>query len=116
MLANIFHNALRELLRPLREAGLNGLYMASGDGATPRVHPIFAAHVGDYMENIAVVGCKIGECPRCTVPFTELGDFDLDYPLRNIGKILDALRTYETDRNNFARACRDAGVKPISHP
>lgn len=58
----------------------------------------------------------MGECPRCTVPFTELGDFDLDYPLRNIGKILDALRTYETDRNNFARACQDAGVKPIPHP
>ncbi|KAI0087258.1 hypothetical protein BDY19DRAFT_893576, partial [Irpex rosettiformis] len=116
MVANIFHSALREILRPLRDAGYNGLHMTSGDGVTRRVHPILAAHVGDYMENIAVVGCKMGECPRCTVPFDSLGDFDVDYPLRSLGEILDALTTYDTDRGNFARACRDAGIKPIPHP
>ncbi|KAI0764439.1 hypothetical protein BC629DRAFT_1583834 [Irpex lacteus] len=116
MVANIFHSALREILRPLRDAGLNGLHMSSGDGVVRRVHPIFAAHVGDYMENIAVVGCKMGECPRCTVPFDELGDFDLDYPLRDISKVLDALATYETNPNDFARACREVGVKSLPHP
>lgn len=115
MVANIFHSALREILRPLRTAGLSGLIMSSGDGVPRRAHPILAAHVGDYMENIAVVGCKMGECPRCTVPFDELGDF-VDYPLRNLGRILDALATYDTDRNNFARACVEAGIKPIPHP
>ena len=32
MVANIFHAALRGILRPLRDAGLQGLHMASGDG------------------------------------------------------------------------------------
>ncbi|KAI0088972.1 hypothetical protein BDY19DRAFT_1006916 [Irpex rosettiformis] len=116
MVLNILHTALREILRPLRKAGLDGLNMTTGDGMTHRTHPILAAHVGDYMENIAIVGCKMGECPRCTVPFDELGDFELDYPLRNLREILDALATYDTDRNSFARTCRNAGIKPIPHP
>lgn len=116
MIANIFHNSLREILRPLREPGLHGIPMASGDGVCRRVHPILAAHVGDYLEHIAVVGCKMGECPRCQVPFGELGDIDSDYPLRDIGKVLDALKLYDTDPLSFSGACRNAGIKPIVHP
>ncbi|KAI0083122.1 hypothetical protein BDY19DRAFT_1037154 [Irpex rosettiformis] len=116
MVLNILHTALREILRPLREAGLNGLNLASGDGVARRTHPILAAHIGDYMENIAIVGCKMGECPRCTVPFDKLGGFEHDYPLRDLDKTLDALATYDTDRNGFAHACCDAGIKPIPHP
>ncbi|KAI0091143.1 hypothetical protein BDY19DRAFT_984133 [Irpex rosettiformis] len=116
MVLNILHTALREILRPLHKAGLDGLNMTTGHGMTHRTHPILAAHVGDYMENIAIVGCKMGECPRCTVPFNELGDFELDYPLRNLREILDALATYDTDRNSFAHTCRNAGIKPIPHP
>ena len=67
------------------------------------------------MEQIAVVGCKMGECPQCTVPPKELGILD-DYPLRNLENILAALAKYDSDPHDFVKACQEAGVKPIIHP
>jgi hypothetical protein len=116
MVANIFHCALREILSPLRNAGINGMPVASGDGIFRRGHPILAAHVGDYMENIAVVGCKMGECPRCQVPPASLGRSNPQYPLRNLNKTLDALAKFDQDPDTFAQACSEAGIKPIPHP
>lgn len=52
----------------MEKAGETGVAMASGDGVVRRNHPIFAAHAGDYMEHIAIVGCKMGKCTICEVP------------------------------------------------
>jgi hypothetical protein len=116
MIANIFHGALQEILRPLQNAGLNGIQMASGDGVVCRVHPLLAAHVGDYIENIAVVGCKMGTCPRCQVPSGSLGEPNPQFPLRNIQQVLDALAMYDENPLQFAQACHKANIKPIVHP
>ncbi|KAI0336980.1 hypothetical protein BDW22DRAFT_1340702 [Trametopsis cervina] len=116
MVTNVFHTALRHILHPLKDAGLTGVPMASGDGIVRRTHPIVAAHGGDYLENFLVVGCKMGECPRCTVSTGNLGNFDTDYPLRNIGKVLDALRKFDTAPLEFPQACHEAGIKQIPHP
>jgi hypothetical protein len=116
MIANIFHCALRKILCPLCDAGINGISIASGNGIFYRGHPILAAHAGDYMENIAVVGCKMGECPRCQVPPASLGKSNPQYPLRNLDKVLDALANFDHDPDIFAQACLEAGIKPIPHP
>ena len=67
ILLNIMHKCLKHILSPLKNAGLNGVAMASGDGKVRRCHPIFAANACDYLEQIATVGCKMGECPTCQI-------------------------------------------------
>lgn len=112
---NIFHKCLRTITQPLKDVGVDGMPIASGDGVWRRGHPIYAAHIGDYPEQATVVGCKGGECPQCDVPRDELGILG-SYSLRDLEAILDAHAKYETDPAGFAKACRDAGVKPVIHP
>ncbi|KDQ19622.1 hypothetical protein BOTBODRAFT_102654 [Botryobasidium botryosum FD-172 SS1] len=113
--ANLFHGAMRRILAPLKEAGKNGVLMASGDGIVRRVHPIFAVFVGDYPEQCLVTGCYYGHCPQCPKPRDEFGEPGVE-PLRNLLAILDALDKADGDPTEFARACASAGIKPIYHP
>lgn len=92
------------------------MHMSSGDGVTRRCHPLLAAHGGDYMEHIATVGCKMGDCPRCVASGGTLGDFNQEYPLRCLEQVLDALAMVDSSPTDFTKACRDAGIKPIIHP
>ncbi|KAJ3711136.1 hypothetical protein DFJ43DRAFT_1154481 [Lentinula guzmanii] len=59
-LANLFHTCMRTIVQPLEDAGATGLVIASGDGVKRHGHPIFAAHVGDYPEQILVACCITG--------------------------------------------------------
>ncbi|KAJ6450612.1 hypothetical protein C8R45DRAFT_1057188 [Mycena sanguinolenta] len=98
ILANVFHACM------------------SGDGVIRRGHPIFATFVGDYPEQVLVAAVKTGECPTCEVPRNELGDGDSNYSLRNLGRVLDALDQLDNGSTAYARACKDAGIKPVYHP
>ncbi|KAI0635789.1 hypothetical protein C8Q77DRAFT_1052098 [Trametes polyzona] len=116
-ISNLYHVAMSRIMRPLRSAGIDGISLASGDGIWRRGHPIFAVHVGDYLEQILVAGCKMGECPKCPIPPTELGEStDCDRPLRDFRKVVEALQTVDEGPRAFARACREAGIKPIQEP
>ncbi|KAJ7804028.1 hypothetical protein B0H14DRAFT_3113367 [Mycena olivaceomarginata] len=115
ILANVFHACMSYMLEPLKSAGVTGLPMTSGDGVTRRGHPIYATFVGDYPEQVLVTAVKTGDCPTCDVPRDELG-LPSDYPLRVLGKILDALDTLDSGPTAYAAACKDAGIKPIYHP
>lgn len=50
--ANLYHSCMNKILEPLQEPGRVGVEMSSGDGAVRRCHTIFAAHVGDYPEQV----------------------------------------------------------------
>ena len=115
MVLNVMHKCLKVILSPLEKAGKSGLPMASGDGLVRRGHPLLAAYVGDYLEHIAAVGCKMGECATCEVLPTQLGE-NSKYPLRDLETTLDALHQIDSDPSQFLKACRDARVKPIIHP
>ena len=115
MVLNIMHKCLKVIFQPLEQAGLHGLPMASGDGILRRGHPLYAAHACDYMEQIAVVGCKMGDCPQCDQPFNKLGELT-PYPIKNMTTISAALRVYDEDPAEFLKACREARIKPIIHP
>ena len=114
-LTNLFHACMWRILSPLRTAGADGVIMRSGDGVARRCHPILAAYVGDYLEQTLVTGTKNGECPTCPATFAELGDPDAVYEPRDLAAILEALASVG-DPVVFARACRDAGIKPIYKP
>ncbi|KAJ6475861.1 hypothetical protein DFH09DRAFT_952625 [Mycena vulgaris] len=115
ILANVFHACMSHILAPLKDAGITGISMTSGDGVTRRGHPIYATFVGDYPEQALVTAIKTGECPTCEVPRDELGE-DAAYPLRDLEKILDALDSLDSGPTVYAAACAEAGIKPIYHP
>ncbi|KAH8100148.1 hypothetical protein BXZ70DRAFT_894126 [Cristinia sonorae] len=110
---NLFHTCMGRILRPLERAGLHGEEMASGDGVVRRCHTIFAAHIGDYPEQVLATGTKYGDCPSCETTNDELGDHEpgVVKPFRDLEAILDALETLDSLART--RACREAGIKPI---
>lgn len=59
---------------------------------------------------------QMGECPECECPRDKLGDED-EYKYRDLGDILGALAVFgDPDTQVFVCACREAGIKPITHP
>ncbi|KAG1843444.1 hypothetical protein F4604DRAFT_1884612 [Suillus subluteus] len=115
-LANLYHACLGRVLAPLKSIGVDGLHMASGDGALRRCHPLFASFVGDYPEQLLVTGIKFGECPKCDVDADDTGSNMAPFHLRNLTKVLDALAALDEGNLSFVRACAAAGIKPIVHP
>ncbi|KAG2356418.1 hypothetical protein BDR07DRAFT_1453416 [Suillus spraguei] len=115
-LANLFHACMRHIVTPLVEPGKHGMSIASGDGALRRGHPLVACYIGDYPEQLLVTGMKTGECPKCDIPSSELGSKDLPFELRNMDEILNTLALADDDLIQFAKACHDAGVKPLYYP
>ncbi|KAH7903442.1 hypothetical protein BJ138DRAFT_1020610, partial [Hygrophoropsis aurantiaca] len=67
-IANLFHACMSHILRPLENAGKEGVSMASGDGVLRRGHPLVACYIGDYPEQVLVSGAKTGECAECDIP------------------------------------------------
>ncbi|KAI0350324.1 hypothetical protein OH77DRAFT_1593589, partial [Trametes cingulata] len=116
-LANLFHACMRLVLAPLKDVGVHGIDLVSGDGVTRRGHPIFAMYIGDYPEQLLVTCCKTGTCPKCPISRDELGEATVqNRPLRNLEEILSALDHIDEGMAAFSRACRHAGIKPVVDP
>lgn len=115
-LANLFHMCMGFILQPLDQLGLTGIELTSGDGAIRDCHPILAAYVGDYPEQVLVTCTKTGECPSGTIGRDELGDPDAVCAPRDLEAILDALDTIDQGATVFTRACKEASIKPIQQP
>ncbi|KAJ3826355.1 hypothetical protein F5880DRAFT_1631241 [Lentinula raphanica] len=115
-IVNLFHTCMRHILKPLETAGVTGVIMASGDGVQRLCHPIFAAHIGDYPEQILVMGSLTGDCPTCIVPREKIGEDTERYLLRHLQSILEALQMADEGAAAFIEACRRARIKPIFEP
>ena len=116
-LANLFHTCMSRVLAPLASAGVAGMELVSGDGLVRRGHPILATYIGDYPEQVLITGCKTGECPKCTITPEEVGTAsEPSRPLRDLGKVPDALAALDRGPRAFTSACREAGIKPLFHP
>ncbi len=118
LVSNLYHSCMRRILAPLETAGTSGIYMARGDGRLHRTHPLFAAFIGDYPEQILSTGSITGECPTCDVDHDRLGDYDSRDTtcLRDLGSVLNIIDSFEQDPAGFLRACSSAGIKPIVDP
>lgn len=55
---NLIHASLGIMTEPLIVAGTAGLPMATGSGDVYHVHPILAAHIGDYPEQCTITCIK----------------------------------------------------------
>lgn len=103
---------IERILQPLQSAGKTGVQMASGDGVVHHCHPIFAAHIGDYPEQILVTGVKTGECLCCNIPAMKLGNHNYASSFQDLKVVLRALETIGDLARN--QACQAARIKPIS--
>ncbi|KIY48749.1 hypothetical protein FISHEDRAFT_10888, partial [Fistulina hepatica ATCC 64428] len=63
----VFHESMREILKPLVQAEKDGVFMAGSDGAVRCVHPVMVGHVSDYLEQCLITCTKYGTCTRCRV-------------------------------------------------
>ncbi len=115
MLSNLFHFCLHLILEPLEKLGIEGVIMKDGDGTQRRVHPILAAFVGDYSEQVLVTCVKSGQCPKCDVAREDLGNPNASSNIRDILAVRVALNESDND-SAFLDACREAGIKPVFHP
>ncbi|KAJ7882955.1 hypothetical protein B0H14DRAFT_2290738, partial [Mycena olivaceomarginata] len=78
-----------------------------------RGHLIVACYTGDYPEQLLVTCVKTGWCPTGDVEHENLGGGDSTCSLRNLDKVLAALDKLDTV---YAKACEEAGIKPVVHP
>ncbi|TFY59335.1 hypothetical protein EVJ58_g5848 [Rhodofomes roseus] len=113
-LANVFHVCLSMIVEPLRQAGIEGVPMTSGDGVERRCHPILAVYVGDYPEQVLVTGTYTGDCPICECSHDDLGSYPNTSRRRDINATFDALAKFGTA--DYNGACDAAGIKPVQHP
>ncbi|KAJ6616602.1 hypothetical protein B0H10DRAFT_1799063 [Mycena sp. CBHHK59/15] len=119
ILANLFHKCMSKILEPLEKPGVDGMTVVSGDGVARRGHPILAAYVGDYPEQLLVTCVKTTECPGCPEHPKNLGDApaeDVLETFRDLAAILDALAVFDDDPAEFVKKCKAAGIKPVVHP
>ena len=67
--------------------------MVRGDGRLHCNHPLFAAFISDYPEQILSMGGVTGKCPTCDVEHDSLGDYNSqdETQLRDLISILDIL-------------------------
>jgi len=60
----LFHDSLRIILEPLKEASTQGVEIVGADGSVRLVFPVLACYVADYPEQCLVI-CSKGTCPKC---------------------------------------------------
>jgi len=112
---NLYHACIGKVTQPLGPAGVNGVEMSQGNGDLHRCHPLLAGFISDYPEQTLGACCKNGTCPKCTVPPDCLGD-GKDYPLQDLKKVLEALKTFDAGPTTYRKNCEAAGIKPVLHP
>lgn len=84
--------------------------MRCADGGVRRVHPILAAHIGDWPE-LCTAGCtQITRCPTCISKFQDRGSLGAPARLRTKIETLEALRL---NRRGYADMRVGLGLRPV---
>ena len=115
---HLFHHCMAQLLKPLIDAGNNGLPMMCADSQIRRIFPILAAYVADYPEQCLVACCKENRCPRCKVDPQSRGDLN-EPSWREVGETIDLLKQDKRRRSrnlDSSKTFEEQGLRPIYEP
>ncbi|KAJ6622168.1 hypothetical protein B0H10DRAFT_2342958 [Mycena sp. CBHHK59/15] len=116
VLANLFHACMSKIMEPLKTAGVDGMTVVSGDGVARRGHPILAAYVGDYPEQVLMTCVKNMDCPECPETAKGLGVSPVEGEpelFHDLGAVLDVLAAFDDDPAEFVKKCQATGIKPL---
>ena len=112
-MSNLLHYCIQAIVKPWKSAGHNGIILISGDGTVRRCFPILAAYVGDYPEQVLVSLVKTSNCPVCPALHNSIDDWEINFEPRDTEKIIGALNAVDKGAAESAKACANAGIKPI---
>lgn len=107
----LFHDAMRSLLQPLIEAGLNGIKMTCADGLVWHIHPILAAYIADHPEQCLVTCVKENFCPKYCISPGESGKGSVQSQWKDPEKISQMLK--EAVSGQKPVGFDDARLQPI---
>lgn len=112
---NLYQACLADILEPLKEAGRDGVFWRTADGAIRRCHPIIAAFVVDHIEQANITGTLQYHCPICTCPSSELGDHSTTHELRDpaVTKAAVLLQFQEDDPRAYTLRCDELKIRPL---
>jgi hypothetical protein len=113
----LFHSCMRTVLKPLVQAGTDGVPMTCPNGNARLTFPLLAAYVADYPEQCKVVCVDQKRCPRCMIPPKEIGDYPI--PVQTLWRdpefAKEALRLHEEGARDFM-AFDKQHLKPVYRP
>ncbi|KAJ3804719.1 hypothetical protein F5876DRAFT_53001, partial [Lentinula aff. lateritia] len=112
--SNLFHAYMGSILAPLKCAGIDEIIMTSGDGVKQQCHPILAAYIGDYPEQMLISCGYYGCSPICMVAKHELGEYPCTAEYRDAIQAIEAAHLIGTDE--WAQSCVATNMKPVQHP
>ena len=113
--ANLFHACMHDVLQPIIGPGGSGVAMKSSDGVWCRCYPIFANFIGDYPEQALMTCTFSGQCPKCNVSPSDLGEYQT-FPPCLCQLAIDTYHLADEDVRVFHAACTNVGLKPIHRP
>lgn len=117
MAQDLFHQCMKLLVEPLKEAGRRGIEMVCPDGFVRRVHPVLAAYIADHPEQCLVTCTKENRCPQCTVPADERGETsDIHYPRRQQHSALSLLKARANGDLNAEEEALEEGLRTTYPP
>ena len=109
----IFHESMKVILEPLKEAGKSGVRMKDGKGDIRLVFPVLASYVADYSEQCLVTCTKYGTCHKCRQVANWLGDNKASPPRTQrwtLGILDDAKKQSKGSARSFHQYCSDEEV------
>jgi len=109
----LFHYSMSVILKPLIEAGKNGVDIVCADNQIRKVYPILAAYIADFPEQCLVATVKENDCPLCEIDPDHRGE-PFNAPFRDPARSLEALRSWGTqnEHESFTRM----GLRPVPEP
>ena len=109
----LFHHCMSVILKPLVEAGKNGVDIICADNQIQKVYLILASYIADFPEQCLVAAVKESDCLICKIDPDLCGESS-EAPFRDSVTSLEALKSWGTPEE--LEAFTQMGLCLVSYP